>query len=392
VWSAQANRWLARKPVCREARPNGLSRSELPPFDFKTAYELYHLLIAPVSEDIKSKNILVVSSGILNSLPLGVLLTKEPNAQFATTNEDYRRANWFSTSYAFSMLPSVSSLQSRRSSSSEFAAGSGSYLGFGDPLLSGRDGSDRSAWAAQTCATTTRQFLSDGSRIIQQSLEKFFRGGLANVQQVRQQEPIPETADELCSIARDLNTSSGDIYLGERATEKNLKELSRTGALRRFRIIHFATHALLAGETEEIAHSLAEPALILSPPEVATEGDDGLLTASEVAQLDINADWVILSACNTAAAGIKTSAEALSGLARAFFYAGARALLVSHWYVESHAAASLTKETLAELKIKPDISRSEGLRYAMLKLVARGGDWAHPALWGPFVVVGANSR
>src|SRR5437899_9420949 len=93
-------------------------------------------------------------------------------------------------------------------------------------------------------------------------------------------------------------------------------------------IVYFATHGLVAGDVK----GLAELSLVLSIPKQPTEFDDGLLTASEVAQLKLNADWVVLSACNTIA-GDKPGAEALSGLARSFFYAGARALLVSHWAV-----------------------------------------------------------
>jgi hypothetical protein len=74
----------------------------------------------------------------------------------------------------------------------------------------------------------------------------------------------------------------------------------------------------------------ADPGLILTPPSQQTDTDDGYLSASEVASLKLDADWVILSACKTAA-GTAQNAEALSGLARAFIYAGARALLVSHW-------------------------------------------------------------
>ena len=98
--------------------------------------------------------------------------------------------------------------------------------------------------------------------------------------------------------------------------------------------LHFATHGLLAREADNILQSRAEPALMLTPPQLASEEDDGLLTASEVAQLKLDADWVVMSACNTAA-GDKFDSDALSGLARAFFYAGSRALLVSHWYVDS---------------------------------------------------------
>jgi CHAT domain-containing protein len=170
--------------------------------------------------------------------------------------------------------------------------------------------------------------------------------------------------------------------------------LSASGALARYRIVHFATHGLLAGETEDFAQSLAEPALLLTPPDVATEADDGLLTASEVTKLKLDADWVVLSACNTAAGGEKGDAEALSGLARAFFYAGARALLVSHWYVDSHAAVILTTKAFAAMKANPGIGRAEAMRLSVLAAMGGGSrpsQWtpaAHPAVWAPFVVVG----
>jgi len=121
-------------------------------------------------------------------------------------------------------------------------------------------------------------------------------------------------------------------------------------------VLHFATHGLLSGESAAILKAKAEPALILTPPQDSAPGaleeDNGLLTASEVAQLELDADWVVLSACNTAA-GERGDAEALSGLARAFFYAKVRALLVSHWEVRSDAAVKLTTGTFAELNPIP---------------------------------------
>ena len=117
--------------------------------------------------------------------------------------------------------------------------------------------------------------------------------------------------------------------------------------------------------------------------------DDGILTASEIAQLDLNADWVILSACNTAA-GDSPGAEGLSGLAKAFFYAGTRTLLVSHWSVFSNASTALTTQLFNQLRNNPSIGKSEALRRSMLTLMNSNEEtyYAHPMAWAPFIVVG----
>ena len=116
--------------------------------------------------------------------------------------------------------------------------------------------------------------------------------------------------------------------------------------------------------------------------------DDGYLSASEIAALKLDADWVILSACNTAAGDAK-GAEALSGLARAFFYAGARSLLVSHWEVASEPTVKLITKAVDELKRDPKIGRAEAMRRSMLAMIDTGKDYeAHPSFWAPFVLVG----
>ena len=295
------------------------------------------------------------------------------------------------------MLPSVASLRALR----RFARASRAtsrYAGFGNPLLLGPDGNDHRAALKQICPT---DLASQAARVAARatpdaSMAKRARGGLADVDMLRRASPLPETTDELCTVARELGAVESDLHLGARATETAVKALGASGALGRYRIIHFATHGLLAGETEHFAQSLAEPALLMTPPDVATEVDDGLLTASEVARLKLDADWVVLSACNTAGGSEKGDTQALSGLARAFFFAGARALLVSHWYVDSDAAVKLTTKAFAATKADPSIGRAEAMRLAVLGVMgdrSRPARWtsAHPAVWGPFVVVGEGA-
>jgi len=288
------------------------------------------------------------------------------------------------------VLPSVASLRGLRQLA-KASQTSRPFIGFGNPLLLGPDGTDRRAWARQRCGTTSAT-AQMASRRLRGAIPRFFRSGLANVDEVRAQYPLPETADELCDVAQSSGADEGAVYLGEKATERTIKALSADGTLAQARVVHFATHGLLAGETEMLAAAKAEPALILTPPESATEEDDGLLTASEIAQLKLSADWVVLSACNTAAGeSDEPGAEALSGMARAFFYAGARAMLVSHWAVNSEATVHLITRAFNELKGDPKIGRAEALRRSMMALIDSGGGHAHPANWAPFVVVGEGA-
>lgn len=198
-------------------------------------------------------------------------------------------------------------------------------------------------------------------------------------------EPLPATRDELMALAKLLKAGENSLFFGEKATESAVK----TTDLSRYRIVAFATHGLLAGES-----GLAEPALVLTPSNTETNIDDGLLTASEIANLKLDADWVILSACNTAGPEGRPGAEGLSGLAKAFFYAGSRSLMVSHWYVESDSTVLLTTRAIQEFSEDPTIGRAEALRRAMQVLMKGDSkpEYAHPFFWAPFVIVGEGGK
>src|SRR6185436_201676 len=142
---------------------------------------------------------------------------------------------------------------------------------------------------------------------------------------------------------------------------------------------------------------LTQPALALTAPEVADIDGDGLLTVEEILSLKLNADWVVLSACNTAA-GAGAGAEAVSGLGRAFFYAGARTLLVTNWSVHSASARDLVTDLFRRQANDANLTRAEALRQAMLASMDGPGfrdaagktlfAYAHPMFWAPYSIIG----
>jgi CHAT domain-containing protein/Tfp pilus assembly protein PilF len=344
-------------------------------FDLALAHELHETLLAPVDALIKDKpSLLVVASGALTALPFHLLVTEKPAAAIPEKFEGYRDAAWLLKRQAVSVLPSAASLKALR----VFARKEQStkpMTGFGDPIFNPAakpgDGNRPTRTAARSLASA--------------AYTDFWQG--AGVDRARLSDALPQlpdTADELNAIAKNLGVAAADIHLGEDASETTLKRTR----LADYGIVYFATHGLVAGDVK----GLAEPSLVLSIPKQPSELDDGLLTASEVAQLKLNADWVVLSACNTIA-GDKPGAEALSGLARSFFYAGARALLVSHWAVNSEAATRLSISTFDRLKADPRLGRAEALRQAMLAYLndASSPRNAYPAFWGPFALIGEGA-
>jgi CHAT domain-containing protein/tetratricopeptide (TPR) repeat protein len=345
-------------------------------FNLDTAFQLYTLLLGPVELLIKDKRYLaVVPSGSLTALPFHLLVTQKPEDTADLRNfGPYRDAAWLLRRHAVTVLPSVASLKALRTVAQMDPAAK-PFIGFGDPLFQNNPVTppDSNRGPARARAVKVRGYSDYWSP------DGIDRSKLAD-----SLPRLEETAEEIKDIAARLGASAADIFLGKDASETTVKRAQ----LSNYRVVYFATHGLVAGDVKGIG----EPALALSIPANPTDADDGLLTSSEVAQLKLNADWVILSACNTMA-GDKPGAEALSGLARAFFYAGTRSLLVSHWTVDSKAAMRLTISTFGILADNPSIGRAEAVRRAMLAYLSDTSEDrnAYPSYWAPFSVIGEGA-
>jgi CHAT domain-containing protein/Flp pilus assembly protein TadD len=364
------------------------------PFDTVRAHALYRGLFGDIEDLVRGKHLLIVPSGSLTTLPFQVLVKN------ASDGPSMSSARWLIRDHAITVLPSVASLAALRLTGKPSAA-SKPMIGFGNPLLEGdQDHPELGAFYKRqaqlarehsVCANAAGERTAALRRINRSLNPMRPTTRLADVAQLRIQTPLPETADELCEVARAVGGQIEDIRIGARATETELKRLSSAGELAKYRMLHFATHGALAGQLS----GTREPGLILTPPPMATAEDDGYLSGSEVAALKLDADWVILSACDTAGGASEGEAsEALSGLARVFFYAGARALVVSHWSVDSAATVKLITAAANEITRDKSIGRAEALRRATLALMddtTRPAHWVpawHPSVWAPFVVVG----
>lgn len=368
---------------------------DIPDFDLAKAHELYRNLLKPVEEGWKdTKDLVIVAPGPLGQLPLSVLPTASVNVSHKENIlfTKYSKVPWLIREVSITRVPSVLSFVTLR----KLPAGNPMrrvFVGFGDPLFNREQ-------LVQAESETGRQVKvpADCQGCIEvRGIRVTEKGDLDSKQissiKLGNLNRLPDTAEEIRSIAQALKADpSEDIFLGKRASELQFITMDLSDR----RVIAIASHALVAGDLD----GLDQPALAFSAPSVTGENEDGLLTMGEILKLKLNADWVVLSACNTGAAE-GAGAEAVSGLGRAFFYAGTRAILVSMWPVETTSARRLTTELFRSQHKDEQLTRAQALRKSMLKLIDGHGlkdnvtgqvvaSYAHPLFWAPFILVGDN--
>lgn len=345
-------------------------------FDVDASRQIHRMLLGWQPNILRGVNSMTVAAtGSLAALPFG-LLVRDTEQRVAAA--DYRRQPWLIRSVALAHVPSISS-----------------WLALTGPKAPTKtDGFI--AWASPDF---TGQAPREGSRLrnVRAPLRLPSRPPLdaANVTDnsrldwLRSLDPIAEGREEALAIARALGaTVDTDVLLGSAATRRSVIERSTSGDLARRSVVLFATHGLAPFQIP----GLDQPALVMAhdPAEPAST----LLTLDDVLGLHLNADWVILSACNTGSAD-RDEGDALSGLSRGFFFAGARGMLVTHWAVDSKSAAEITTRTVAAYAASATISRAHALQRASLALIDGRGTsalWSHPAYWAPYALVGDGRR
>lgn len=357
--------------------------SMLVAYDVETAADLYQKLFDPVRAAMTDvQQLILVPDDALLPIPFAALLTQREGESFTSlahlhrqqhspTSRDigmYAALYWLAKSYPITVLPSASALKLLRQYSIAATSQTEPFVGFGDPVLQGK-GTQRGG----------SMIATRGMRVAVDSLRKL--------------DNLPGTRQELLTVASLLHVNpETSVYLGERATEPEVRRLNHSGRLGRAKVISFATHGLLAGEVQGVT----QPALVLTPPQAATDDNDGLLSMEDVLQLKLpNTEWVILSACNTG--GEDGSGESLSGLARAFFYAGAKSLLVSQWSVDDDATRALMSAVFSRYGAPRATFPAKALQDGMLALLEQAGRdparryFAHPYAWAAFMLVGEGA-
>jgi CHAT domain-containing protein len=376
------------KALRAEIDPQGGATDPAQPFDRKMSHDLYTALlgdpqIQPVIGEAGVDTLLIVPSGSLTSLPPALLVVDAPTGS-DTDPAALRSTHWLIRDKAIAVLPAVSSLRTLRELLPQARTQSGvradlPLLALADPDFHGDHQIPRQRPGmaeAERSVPTARAATVDGR---------------PKAEVLADLPSLYGTLAEGEALAKLLDAPDHDLLLGPEASKTELMARQSDGTLVRTRVVAFSTHGLVTGDF----NGLTEPALALAhPPANADASDDGLLTASQAAALKLDADWVVLSACNTASPEAP-GAEGLSGLARAFFYAGADSLLVSHWRVRDDAAQRLVTETFRLRQADPKLSKAQALRKSMLALLddsslddKPGQTFANPQAWAPFVVVG----
>jgi CHAT domain-containing protein len=329
----------------------------LPEFDLAAAHVLYSALFGPVEKDLEGVSELsVAATGDLLRFPLAALVTR-PGV--SASNGDYRAVPWLVRRVALAYFPSPRVFVNLRQKGGGGAA-SQPFIGFGD-------------FRPPSQAQLASAFPPDRCR--------------DDFQALRGLERLPDTKVEVDEIGQRLGVGPGNEVLGDQFTKTRV--MSPDVSQRR--IVLLASHALLPEDLK----CQPGPSIIVSVPEKAPNAYGAFLAPGDIEKLKLDADLVVLSACNTAGPSAKTG-EALSGLTRAFFRAGAHGVMATYWPIVSGAAVPLMVNTFPTASNAPDTAQA--LRQAQIQMIDSAGsgknpiELSYPNYWAAFALIGDGVR
>lgn len=305
------------------------------------AEDLFTLLFGKLVSQLRDESkLIVIPDGLLNYVPYESLVHND---------------RYLIEDHQISYLPSASLIELLRQTAKSTPDRDGQLdlLAFGDPVFQ-----------PQSKISLTRKLTSNRSQMGPQVWD-WDRTRLSR---------LPRTRDEVEYIASLIPKERTRLYLGKDSTEKAFKQ----EPLNRYRWIHLATHSLINERNP------GRSAVVLALD--GNNDEDGFLSATEIAELDLNCDLVILSACDTGR-GQLSSGEGIIGLSRSFFIAGARSVIVSQWAVSDISTAQLMKDLYQQLV--DGSAKPAALREAKLRMIHGGSETRHPYYWAPFIVIGA---
>jgi CHAT domain-containing protein len=324
----------------------------LPKFDTAAAQQLYALTLAGIAPAMNGvQRVTFAPSGPLLAMPFEIMLTGPADAS------NLAQAPWLVRQAVIAHVPAAANFVSLRKSAGSSHA-TQPWFGFGDFRRVTLQQAER-LFPTANCA--------DSARL------------LANLP------PLNGAVRELEAARQLLHADKSDQLLGPAFTVAAVTK----APLHDFRVLHFATHAVLPSELA----CQRDPAIITSAPPTAPDASAAMLTSNDILNLNLDADLVILSACNSGGLAGSLAGESLSDLARSFFFAGARSLLITHWAVSDQVGAYLVAETLRRGAENPSLGAAGALHDAQLALLADAGkglpaEIAHPFYWAPFAVIG----
>jgi CHAT domain-containing protein/Tfp pilus assembly protein PilF len=325
----------------------------------QAAVRLYQILLAPVASMLDGKNLIIVPDGALSAIPFEALLTHAVNP--AGGLKDYPELPYLLEAHAISYAYSATLLeQEQRRRKQETKR---DYLALAPVFPEGLPAGTRGA------AFIKENFAEDSSQAAPATRLRSF---------------LPATKTEVTGIfARFENSYSlferwfgnkSRVYLEREAKEEKLKSAD----LSSYRFLHFATHGLVNEKNPKLS------GLILTQ-ENTTSKEDGILRLGEIYNLNLNADLVVLSACETGLGQI-AQGEGIIGLTRGFLYAGASNVLVSLWQVSDMTTSDLMVDFYDKMLV--GMSKAEALAEAKRQMIRRDPGYAKPYYWAPFILVG----